>query len=41
MNSRFHFLIIVELATSQVLLQQLKIIPCMLDACTSILDVQG
>jgi hypothetical protein len=39
MNSHFHFLILVELATSQVLLQQPKIIPYMLGVFSSVLDV--
>jgi hypothetical protein len=39
MNSHFHFLTLVELATSKVLLQQPKIISCMLGAFSSVLDV--
>jgi hypothetical protein len=39
MKSHFHFLILVELATSQVLLQQPTIISCMLGAFSSVLDV--
>lgn len=39
MNSHFHFLTVVELATSEVLLQQPKIISCTLGAFSSVLDV--
>jgi hypothetical protein len=39
MTSHFHFLILVELATAEVLFQQPKIISCMLGAFSSVLDV--
>lgn len=39
MNSHFHFLTLVELATSEVLFQQPKIIYCILGAFSSVLDV--
>jgi len=39
MNSHFHSLILVELASAEVLLQQPKIISCVLGAFSSVLDV--
>jgi hypothetical protein len=39
MNSHFYFLTLVELATSEVLLQQPKIIFCLIDAFSSVIDV--